>query len=110
MGRPEQARQRSLTSTNQHPKISSTETASSPCGPSTNTRLKPRPGATTRSSQESSTKETLYSSGPPGQNHGASWSQNGKVQASPSAYRLVTPTDEDLEHSWNIDNLRKFFV
>ena len=26
------------------------------------------------SSQESSTKETSYSSGPPGQNHGASWS------------------------------------
>jgi hypothetical protein len=33
-----------------------------------------------------------------------------KSKASPSAYRLSTPTDEDLEHSWNIDNLRKFFV
>jgi hypothetical protein len=28
----------------------------------------------------------------------------------PSAYRLSTPSGEDLEHSWNIDNLRKFFV
>jgi transposase InsO family protein len=33
-----------------------------------------------------------------------------KSKASPSAYRLVTPSGEDLEHSWNIDNLRKFFV
>jgi ribonuclease HI len=33
-----------------------------------------------------------------------------KSKASPSAYRLVTPSSEDLEHSWNIDNLRKFFV
>jgi hypothetical protein len=33
-----------------------------------------------------------------------------KSKASPSAYRLTTPTVEDLEHSWNIDNLRKFFV
>jgi hypothetical protein len=33
-----------------------------------------------------------------------------KTKASPSAYRLTTPSDEDLEHSWNIDNLRKFFV
>ena len=33
-----------------------------------------------------------------------------KSKASPSAYRLATPTGEDLEHSWNIDNLRKFFV
>jgi hypothetical protein len=33
-----------------------------------------------------------------------------KSKASPSAYSLVTPSDEDLEHSWNIDNLRKFFV
>jgi hypothetical protein len=33
-----------------------------------------------------------------------------KSKASPSAYRLSTPTDKDLEHSWNIDNLRKFFV
>jgi hypothetical protein len=33
-----------------------------------------------------------------------------KATASPSAYRLATPNDEDLEHSWNIDNLRKFFV
>jgi hypothetical protein len=33
-----------------------------------------------------------------------------KTKASPSAYRLVTPSGEDLEHSWNIDNLRKFFV
>jgi hypothetical protein len=73
MGRPEQAHQQSPTLTNQRLKTSSTETASSPCMPSTNTKLKPRPSATTRSSQESSTKETSYSSGPPGQNHGASW-------------------------------------
>jgi hypothetical protein len=33
-----------------------------------------------------------------------------KTKASPSAYRLATPNGEDLEHSWNIDNLRKFFV
>jgi ribonuclease HI len=33
-----------------------------------------------------------------------------KMKASPSAYRLSTPSGEDLEHSWNIDNLRKFFV
>jgi hypothetical protein len=33
-----------------------------------------------------------------------------KTKASPSAYRLTTPSGEDLEHYWNIDNLRKFFV
>jgi hypothetical protein len=33
-----------------------------------------------------------------------------KMKASPSAYRLTTQSGEDLEHSWNIDNLRKFFV
>jgi hypothetical protein len=33
-----------------------------------------------------------------------------KMKASPSAYRLSTPSDEDLEHYWNIDNLCKFFV
>jgi hypothetical protein len=33
-----------------------------------------------------------------------------KTKASPSAYRLTMPSGEDLEHSWNIDNLRKFFV
>ena len=33
-----------------------------------------------------------------------------KTKASPSAYRLAKPNGEDLEHSWNIDNLRKFFV
>jgi hypothetical protein len=33
-----------------------------------------------------------------------------KTKASPSAYRLTTPSSEDLEHSWNIDNLHKFFV
>jgi hypothetical protein len=68
-------------SMNQLPKISSTETTSSPCRPSTDIRLKPRPSATTQSSQENSTKETLYSSVPPGQNHGASWSRNGKVHS-----------------------------
>ena len=33
-----------------------------------------------------------------------------KTKASPSAYRLATSSGEDLEHSWNIDNLREFFV
>jgi hypothetical protein len=33
-----------------------------------------------------------------------------KTKASPSAYRLTMPSGEDLEHFWNIDNLRKFFV
>jgi hypothetical protein len=33
-----------------------------------------------------------------------------KTKASPSAYRLATSSGEDLEHSWNIDNLWKFFV
>jgi hypothetical protein len=33
-----------------------------------------------------------------------------KSKASPIAYRLVTPSGEVLEHSWNIDNLHKFFV
>jgi hypothetical protein len=31
-----------------------------------------------------------------------------KTKASPSAYRLATSSGEDLEHSWNIDNLRNF--
>jgi hypothetical protein len=33
-----------------------------------------------------------------------------KTKSSPSAYRLTTQSGEDLEHSWNIDNLHKFFV
>jgi hypothetical protein len=33
-----------------------------------------------------------------------------KSKASPSTYRLATSPGEDLEHSWNIDNLQKFFV
>jgi hypothetical protein len=33
-----------------------------------------------------------------------------KSKASPSAYRLTTPSSEDLDHSWNIDNLCNFFV
>jgi hypothetical protein len=33
-----------------------------------------------------------------------------KTKASPSAYRLATSSGEDLELSWNIDNLWKFFV
>jgi hypothetical protein len=32
-----------------------------------------------------------------------------KSKASPSAYRLTTPSGEDLDHSWNIDNLCNFF-
>jgi hypothetical protein len=68
-------------STNQLPKISSTETTSSPYRPSTNIRFQPRPGTTTQSSQENTTKGTSYSSGPPGQNHEASLSLNGKVHS-----------------------------
>jgi hypothetical protein len=33
-----------------------------------------------------------------------------KTKASPNAYRLATSSSEDLEHSWNIENLRKFFI
>jgi hypothetical protein len=33
-----------------------------------------------------------------------------KSKVSPSAYRLTTPSGEDLYHSWNIDNLHKYFV
>jgi hypothetical protein len=33
-----------------------------------------------------------------------------KTKASPNAYRLATSSSEDLEHSWNIDNLRKNFI
>jgi hypothetical protein len=33
-----------------------------------------------------------------------------KTKASPSAYRLATSSGEYLEHSWNIDSLRTFFV
>jgi hypothetical protein len=33
-----------------------------------------------------------------------------KTKTSPNAYRLTSPSGEDLEHSWNVDNLRKFFV
>jgi hypothetical protein len=32
------------------------------------------------------------------------------TKASPSAYRLTTSSGEDIEHSWNINNLRKFFI
>jgi hypothetical protein len=33
-----------------------------------------------------------------------------KTKTSPNAYRLTSPSGEDLEHSWKIDNLHKFFV
>jgi hypothetical protein len=33
-----------------------------------------------------------------------------KTKASPSAYRLTTSSGEDLEHSWNIDNLQKKYL
>jgi hypothetical protein len=33
-----------------------------------------------------------------------------KRKMSPNAYRLTTQSKEDLKHSWNIDNLRKFHV
>jgi hypothetical protein len=72
MGHHGQALQPSPTSTNQPPKTSSTETVSSLCRLSTNTKLKRRPSATTPSSQENLTKGTSYSSGQLGQSHGAS--------------------------------------
>jgi hypothetical protein len=33
-----------------------------------------------------------------------------KIKTSPNAYRLTSPCGEDLEHSWNVDNLHKFFI
>jgi hypothetical protein len=33
-----------------------------------------------------------------------------KKKTSPNTYRLATQAGEDLEHSWNIDNLRKFYL
>jgi hypothetical protein len=33
-----------------------------------------------------------------------------KRKTSPNAYRLTTQSDEDLEHSWNVDVLRIFYV
>jgi hypothetical protein len=33
-----------------------------------------------------------------------------KTKASPNTYRLTTSSDKVLEHSWNIDNLCKFFI
>ena len=33
-----------------------------------------------------------------------------KKKTSPNSYRLTTQSSKDLKHSWNIDNLRKFYV
>jgi hypothetical protein len=33
-----------------------------------------------------------------------------KIKTSSNAYKLTSPSGKDLEHSWNIDNMRKFFV
>jgi hypothetical protein len=33
-----------------------------------------------------------------------------KKKTSPNAYRLTTQSGEDLKHSWNVDNPRKFYV
>jgi hypothetical protein len=33
-----------------------------------------------------------------------------KKKTSPNNYRITTKSGEDLEHSWNIGNLRKFYV
>ena len=33
-----------------------------------------------------------------------------KTKTSSNAYRLTSPSGEDLKHSWNIDNLCRFFV
>jgi hypothetical protein len=95
--------------------ISSTETASSPYRPSTNIRLKPKPGATTVVPREFNKVDLVLVRTTRTESRGkleSKWEGPFivKSKASPSAYRLVTPSGEDLEHSWNIDNLRKFFV
>jgi hypothetical protein len=92
-------------SMNQRPKISSTETTSSPYKPSTNIRLKPRPGATTAVVPRQFNKGDLVlvrttrteSQGKLEPKWEGPFIVNSK--ASPSAYRLVTPSGEDLEHS-----------
>jgi ribosomal protein L21E len=33
-----------------------------------------------------------------------------KKKTSPNSYKLTTQSGKDLKHSWNIDNLRKFYV
>ena len=33
-----------------------------------------------------------------------------KKKTSPNAYRLASQTGADLKHSWNVDNLRKFYL
>jgi hypothetical protein len=33
-----------------------------------------------------------------------------KKKTSPNSYRLITQSGEYLDHSWNIDNLRKLYV
>ena len=33
-----------------------------------------------------------------------------KKKTSPNAYRLKSQSGKDLEHSWNVNNLRKFYV
>jgi ribosomal protein L21E len=33
-----------------------------------------------------------------------------KKKTSPNAYSIATQTGEDLEYTWNIDNLRKFYL
>jgi hypothetical protein len=33
-----------------------------------------------------------------------------KNKTSPNSYRLASQTGADLEHSWNIDNLRKYYL
>jgi hypothetical protein len=32
------------------------------------------------------------------------------MKTSPNAYGLASQTGVELEHSWNIDNIRKFYV
>jgi hypothetical protein len=63
------------------------------CRPSTNTKPKRRPGVTTQSSQENSTKGTSYSSAQPGQSHGVSWNQSGNDHLSSRRSRLPARTD-----------------
>ena len=77
---------------------------SSPCRPSTNTKLKQRHDTTTQSSQENSTKETSYSSEQLGQSHGASWSQSGRVLSSSRRRRppVRTGSQRHPARTWSI--------
>jgi hypothetical protein len=102
-------------SKNQRPKISSMKTVSSPYRPSTNIRLKPRPGRDNPViPREFNKGDLILARTTRTESRGKlepKWEGPFivKLKAPPSAYRLVTPSGKDLEHSWNIDNLQKIF-